>query len=150
MRDIDNKLLKPLAEALNGEIQPSQKLKNINKDEITKFLAIFYTLIYYNDTDHGFPKGYFCSLLDNKVSEKELDEAFEGYKFAIYYLWTKLVGPRYAVLNRLVEATNWGRFDLYFQEVQNEIVAPVEKRFKVSVSFDDFLVPTMSLSARIF
>lgn len=117
MRDIDNKLLKPLAEALNGEIQPSQKLKNINKDEITKFLAIFYTLIYYNDTDHGFPKGYFCSLLDNKVSEKELDEAFEGYKFAIYYLWTKLVGPRYAVLNRLVEATNWGRFDLYFQEV---------------------------------
>ena len=74
-------------------IEGSPKLK-IGRQEALKYTTIFYVYIYLNDTSRFIPHGYFVSVLKNGLEKNYRKITFEGYKFALQFVWHQLLGEK--------------------------------------------------------
>lgn len=57
-----------------------------SKADALRYVTIFYTMTFLNDTEKGIPHGYFCSILEHRLTQKYTDSVFEGYKYGLQYL----------------------------------------------------------------
>jgi len=146
--EVEDKIIKPMEHILKDHLQLAEKFQKYTKLEIVKALAIFYTFIFLNDTQNGFPKGYFCSLLRDNLSGKYLSDVFHGYVLGLQFLWKNLLGDGYYgfPVAHLDKSKNWHELDRFFREIQTKIIEPLENEFKCNFSFDEFFFITRPIS----
>ncbi|MEM4358293.1 MAG: hypothetical protein QW244_03025 [Candidatus Pacearchaeota archaeon] len=153
----------------NVEVNP--KL-NINKDLALKYLTMFYTYIYLNDTSRFIPHGYWVSILNNEIPPEKLKKNFKGYKYTLQFLWSVLLGEKYVSTSiaNLHKADDWSSeddflFDLsrenktitqredldsYFRKIRKEIIEPIEKELKINLNFTKILYLRNKILKKIF
>lgn len=130
----------------------------MSKDEALRYITMLYTYIFLNDTSRGIPSGYYVSILGNSpVFERGgTSNNFEGYKYALQYVWASLLGKDYysTSMKNLHTTKDWVScmpledrtfeetvtkvkrgedLDSYFGKVRDEIILPLEKRLKVDL-----------------
>lgn len=154
-------------------VSVSPKL-TITKEEALRYATMFYTFVFLNDTSHGYPHGYFVSVLESTVSSQQYEKSFEGYKYALQFVWFLLLGKDYysTSLKDLHKAKGWrteNRFekfvenltkseapkdrvdlDSYFSKVKREVIAPIEKKFDLNLGFDKLLNLDKKVPKNIF
>ncbi|MFH1471765.1 MAG: hypothetical protein ABIF85_02610 [Nanoarchaeota archaeon] len=152
---LDRHLLKPFHKILEDKVSINPKIKNSKKNVLNK-ITMFYTSIYFNDLEWSIPKGYrSASLLDNKVDKKIFEKSFKGYKYALQYLWSILLGKNFrnSVAKNMHLSKVWKtkyafgeeiptgdkRLDLdsYFTKMNEEIITPMERELNVSIAMDE-------------
>jgi len=148
LKIIKKKVLQPANHILENNIEIAEDFHDHNKREIIEALAIFYAFVFLNDTYAGYPKGYFCSILDTNLTKKYLKDVFEGYKLGLQFLWKKLLGDDYIKMpvSRLTEATNWRELDRFFRSINEETINPLENELKCNLAFADFFTITKQIS----
>lgn len=111
--------------------------------------ARFQIYIFLNDTHRGLPHGYSQPLLPDSVcnmpwskNERYLNTVFEGYKFAVQFVWSQLLGSDFnsTALARLAGATSWSEFDEYFDIIRSTIIQPLESQVGTGLLDFDNLV----------
>jgi len=136
-----------VAQFENDILHPFVRLKSISianprynlnsLDEALNYATIFEVYIYLNDTRHGIPHGYPQSMLDNSLhwlfegnKDNYLRKAFKGYKYAIQFLWSCLLGERFddSPLVKMHKVASWNSLDRYFEIIRAEIIQPLERK----------------------
>jgi len=138
---------------------------NIRKEEALRYATMSYTFIFLNDTSYGYPHGYFVSLLSSKMSSEQYRKSFEGYKYALQFVWYSLLGENYysTSIKNLHNAEDWSAkddfgeisledssedpketkerkdLDSYFGKIQEEIIVPLEKKLNLDLGFGKLL-----------
>jgi len=134
---VEDQFIKPVETILQNNIKIIDKINKRSSIEIIRLLAIFYTYIFYNDTNRGVPHGYFCSVLNNRVTRKYSNEVFEGYRQGLQFLWKKLLkSDSQSLIIKFSNARNWKELDDFFHKIQIEIVEPLLKPLNISLSID--------------
>ncbi len=90
-------------------IEVSPKIQ-IGKKEALKYATMFYIYIYLNDTSRFVPHGYFVGVLKDGFEKNHRKKTFEGYKYALQFVWYQLLGEkRYnkTSLRYLHKSTDW-------------------------------------------
>lgn len=126
-----------------------------NVEEAIRYASIFEVYIFLNDTSRGRPHGLPLSWYDKEVplfwqyrgkGKAYLEQVFKGYKYAIQFLWYRLLKDSYnsSILVRLNEAQNWREFDQFFEKIRESVVVPLEKKTKATLGFDSILLINLS------
>ncbi|MEM3041452.1 MAG: hypothetical protein QXG97_05455, partial [Nitrososphaerota archaeon] len=66
--------------------------KKISQNDALRYVSEFYAYLFLIDTSHGRPKGYYVPFLSLKQSSEYMDTVFDGYVFALQFLWYRLLG----------------------------------------------------------
>jgi len=156
----------------NENVAVNQKI-NIDKGIALKYLTMFYTYIFLNDTSRFIPHGYWISLLDNKINPEQHKKNLNGYKYALQFTWSVLLDKKYystSIVN-LHKVNDWNVeddfiFDLqnhkkekttkredldsYFGKIQREVIEPIEKELKINFGFTKILYLKKKISKEIF
>jgi len=101
LKEFDERVGFCFEKIFNESVAVSKRLvKSKSKEEILKILSIFDTHIFLVDTSRGVPHGYNVPILKWTISPKYAETTFEGYKFALQFIWYTLLGEdfdRYSV-----------------------------------------------------
>jgi hypothetical protein len=142
------------------------------KEDALRYITMFYTYIFLNDTSRFIPHGYWVCVLDNRIRPEQHKKSFEGYKYSLQYVWSSLIGKKYhsTSIKNLHKAKDWSikddlfsdlkqkpkaiikrnDLDSYFEKVQREIIEPIEKKLKVSFGFSKILYLKRKISKNKF
>ncbi|PPD58557.1 helix-turn-helix transcriptional regulator [Dehalogenimonas etheniformans] len=93
------------------------------------FIGQWHMHLFLHDTRRGYPHGYLQPMLNERLEKERLDEAFDGYKLTVQYLWFRLLGNEFhrSIAANIHKATNWREFDQYYRPIQHELIDPKEK-----------------------
>lgn len=114
-------------------------------DTAIDYAAMFQVYIFLNDTSRGLPHGYTSAMVEDinvtlrdRYHIANLDDTFTGYKYAVQYLWYKLLGnlSSDSFLKDIHLTTDWESFDTYFDKIQEKIIRPIEESTKGNIGFD--------------
>lgn len=152
-----NDILYIFDEIFDHNVAVSSNL-NISKENALKYMTMFYTYIYLNDTSKFIPSGYFVSILDNEIPQKYRTKIFEGYKYALQFVWHNLLSNKYysTSIKNIHNSKNWSEandifysdtentiertdLDSFFTKIKIEIITPLEKELGVDLCFTKFL-----------
>jgi len=149
----------------------------LDKKSALEYLGMFYALIYLNDTQFGEPLGYRVSVFQKSpqifvkpdILQKTklnrniyLKVVFQGYKYALQYLWYNLVdkkifdkflsGMHFSVDwvhqtsiavdagGELINSTSENVYlDDFFRVISEEIITPLEKNLEIKTIFSNLL-----------
>lgn len=154
-------ILKPFNKIFEDNVAVSPDL-NISKEKSLKYVTMFYTYIFLNDTSRYLPKGYWLpTLLDSRVDQEKHKKSFKGYKYSLQFVWFSLLGKRYhsSIVKNLHKAKKWTmeedfiidldtepkvpkrRDDLhhYFLKIGDKIIRPIERKHKINFGFKKIL-----------
>lgn len=129
----------------------SPQYKITDKDSAIRFATMFLVYIFLNDTSRGIPHGYHEPVFREDIppsfgipkrTRARLPGVFEGYKFAVQFLWHSILGERFGdtSLVRLHQASSWRDFDNFFEEIRREIIQPIEAEIGTLSVFDTVLL----------
>lgn len=144
MTRLEKSLLLPLSQ-LKGHVMLPKHYGLASVDDAIRCAAIFQVYVFMNDTRKGYPHGYMQTMLEDPVFEDDgrenrdfLTEVFEGYKYAVKFLWSRLTPDRINEnpLSQLHLATDWKQFDQYFGHIRESIIRPLEQQTGTSFGFD--------------
>jgi hypothetical protein len=86
------------------------------KEELLNHATMFYVYIFLNDLHRGPPNAYYLNIFDRKLMMLEpsiglyilKEKRFYGYKYALQFIWSELLGEKYAnsKITRMHEATD--------------------------------------------
>ncbi|MDV0445720.1 hypothetical protein MmiAt1_13140 [Methanimicrococcus sp. At1] len=124
-------IIDSLLKIYNDSIQTNNETK-LTKEETLNYCSIWVTLIYLNDARKGEPFGYTISptiYSSNKNKKTDENIILNGYKYAIQYLWSKLLKDYYekTSIKQIHSVKNW-KNELYFNN----------KNQKNKKAFDDY------------
>lgn len=107
--------------------------------------------LFLNDTSRGYPHDYNQPMLHDELTRGRLTKVFEGYEFAVQYLWYKLLGDEFAgsVAAKIHKATNWLEFDKYYRPIQYELIDPKENLTGLRGGFNTLLVAEVGSKSMI-
>lgn len=117
----------------NSTVSARHRIADV--DAAIALSSMFHAYIYLVDTSKGLPQGYFVSMLRNTVAEPlghtsqhYLARAFRGYKYALQFLWFRLLGGEFGgtPLARLHESDDWRDLGNRFELVRNDVIRPRE------------------------
>lgn len=104
-------------------VMVSSKWKIEKKDALT-YATMFFVYIYLNNTSKFVPLGYFVSVLRQGIKEKE--KKFEGYKYALQFVWYQLLGKdgyQKTSLKNLHKSDKWSEErELFPKEYDGKII----------------------------
>ena len=136
MAQFENTILRPFVRLKSISIaNPRYNLNSLN--EAINYSTMFEVYIYLNDTSRGVPHGYPQSMLDNSLfwlfkenNDSYLRKAFKGYKYAIQFLWSRLLDEGFdgSSLAKMHKAASWDSLDKYFEIIRTAIIDPLERR----------------------
>ena len=100
---------------------------DLSLEEALNYCSQYTTYIFLNDTQRMVPHGFYVSILDNKLDNKNKNsnKIFNGYKYSIQFLWTRLLGNEYDKTSlKLIHTTKfWATesdlFSVYFEKNKN-------------------------------
>ena len=92
--------------------------KKISKSEALRLASIIETADLFHDTYDGGPRSYPSIYLDSIVNNKNLEELYIGYTYAIEYLWFLLLGEE--KFNNLLIKNLHNAHISFFEEIENE------------------------------
>jgi hypothetical protein len=104
-------------------------------DEAIRYATMFELYIFLNDTGSGAPHGYPQIVLKDmgdQVSKRRksqyLIRAFTGYKYAVQFMWSQLLGRSFndSPLSYIHRTRGWDSFDKYFEPIRAEVIQPAE------------------------
>ena len=144
MTRLEKELVQPLGQLKDHTTLPKHyKLSSI--EDAIRCAAIFQVYIFMNDTRKGYPHGYIQSMLEDPIFKDDdrrnrdyMTEVFEGYKYAVEFLWSRLTPDRIneSPLSQLHLAADWKQFDQYFERIRENIIRPIEQQTSTSMGFD--------------
>lgn len=128
---------------------PQYRLETI--DAAIHFSSMFQIYIFLNDTQRGLPHGYIAPMFEEgsgfswvivRKRKDYLNQVFEGYKYAVQFLWHYLLRQRfdYTSVARLHEAGGWAEFDKFFELIRSEIINPLESETDAHLGFDTVIM----------
>lgn len=82
-----------------------------------------------NDATHDIPQAFFRSWFDRRYTPEEFDENFEGYKVALYWLYSKLASEETeltTVEEVLLNAEDWSELDRTYKQLSEALIKPIE------------------------
>jgi len=149
-----NKIIQPINQVFEENIEVSEQYKNYSKNEIVRRLICNYALVSLHDTDGGFPKGYFFSLSKMNLTDNYLSSIFNGYKISLIYLWKKFLREVDAddtdLLEKIKHSKNWNELDSFFEDINLKFISPIEKDFRLILGLGDYFRIVKSISPKIF
>jgi len=168
LNEFKSKILSIFDKIYTKYIDTSPDIK-LNKEEALEYATMFCIMIFLNDTSKGHPHGYWVSVLDNRVEPKEMDNNFEGYKYALQFVWHSLLRRKYNLtsIKNLHKSKLWSisfedrakmkykykigtTLDDYFGKINDEIIQPLQKKLKVnSIGFTNLLCVTKPIPKNI-
>lgn len=104
-------------------------------DEAIKYVTMFELYIFLNDTRSGVPHGYPDIILENKEGRlyqkkngRFLSTSFNGYKYSVQFMWSKLLGASFSnsPLAYIHRAKGWTSLDEYFESIRTKVIHPIE------------------------
>jgi len=154
----DKEVIQTFERIFLEDVGVSHKMK-MGKEEALSYITMFYLLIYMTDTHRTTPRGHFVSLLDNGVSERQLQNNFEGYKYALQFVWNSILGDKsFSAMDDMHNAKDWcendddfsfesktedveeskGKYlDEYFKIINDGLVTPLENKYGAKPVFDN-------------
>ena len=144
---------------------------NISKDEALEYTSMNTILIFLNDVSKSIPKGYWVSVLDNKINPKQLKRNFKGYKYSLQFVWFSLLGEKYCLssVKNLHKTNDWcikedflglkqkqeeikngEDLDSYFEIINKEVITPLEKKLKINLGSPNPLYLKENISSDTF
>lgn len=138
LADLKDSIIRPL-QGIEPLAVTSEKLKRFKPDTIVNSISIFLVYIFLNDTSRNAPHGFGLSYFSSKArqSTRYGAEAFDGYKYAVQYLWFALYkDASESIIRQIHKADSWKSFDHYFELIQDQIIEPTERELGTSLGFD--------------
>lgn len=119
----------------------------VTKETALNLLLIDYAHTYLIQINNNGPAANMLNVLaTERTNEKFKNICFEGYKYAVQFLWFKLLGEekfKKIHLSEIHLADSWNNYndteeeqtslDSYFYWIQKEITRPISKLYKISV-----------------
>ena len=129
-----------------AEVAPEHSVGS--PQEAVRYASIFQVYLFLNDTYTGIPHALLLGdvfgndRLLGKRQTREFPQAFEGYKYAVQFLWFRLLGEAFyhTPLTKMHEASDWALFDQFFEIVRQEVITPLETMTGLGAGFDSLLV----------
>lgn len=155
IKEFDKKVLSYLRKILEDHVVISKKISGKSKDEVLRIISMFYTYIFLVDTKGGIPKGHYVPILKENLSQKYIQTIFEGYKFALQFLWYNLLKEEFerSCVKKFHEAENFAKkesirpskvkeksIDDFFFNIREDIIKPIEKELGITFVFDRLLL----------
>lgn len=144
-------------EVLKSYAVLSDRLKTFGVDQIINAKSMFFVYIFLNDTSRGRPHGFGIQLFDSKLTRNlntilKNPNTFEGYKYAVQFLWYSLVGDNYqdSIVSEIHKSRSWTNFDKYFHQIQEQLIVPMEKRFNTQLGFDIQMSLSLNVPSNVF
>lgn len=124
IKEFDSKVLSYFEKILEKDVIISKKVSKKSKEEILKIISMFYTCIFLVDTSRGIPHGYHVSILKESLSQKYMEAIFEGYKFALQFLWYNFLGEKFerCSLKELHKAEKIFKEEKLFSPFEEELI----------------------------
>ena len=122
MNSFQNDFVSIFEKIFEKNIRVSQKFQ-IGKQEALKYATMFHIYVYLNDTSRFIPHGYFVSILKNGLKENYRAKNFEGYKYALQFIWYQLLGEKdynKSSIRNLHRSTDWSK-EIYIFSDDGEI-----------------------------
>lgn len=149
MSKLSNQVLYPFNRVRDVSVIDSQYAVP-DLDTAVTYSSMFQTYIFLNDTSRGIPHGYMPAMIDDeevtigyqyRIAQR-LGNAFEGYKYGVQYLWSRLLKRKFqeSVVSDIHKTNDWKSFDKYFDRIQTEIINPLEKSTRAIMGYDRFIV----------
>lgn len=152
---LKNDVLDVFDKIYEENVASSPKL-NISKDTALIYIAMNHVLIFLNDflidLSESIPRGYWVSVLNNKINPEQLKRSFKGYKYSLQFVWLSLLGEKYysSSVKNLHKTKDWRILDSYFEIIMKEVIAPLEKKLKIHLGSPDILYLKENISSDAF
>ncbi|MFC1741608.1 hypothetical protein ACFL3V_03680 [Nanoarchaeota archaeon] len=160
LKTIQENILNPCGKIFHKYIRNNEAI-HASREELQDIAAMYFSLIYINQINHGMPMGFHFSLFD-RVSKQQYLKSFDGFKYSSQYVWKVLLKDKYetAIVSKLHTSDSYDGevsikdvmlgeaeilpyeertdFDSYFHKINEQIIKNLEEKYAFS-SFRDAL-----------